>query len=88
MDTKLPHLKSWRIRSNVSGITFQSCNNKLYGVLECYSKGVKEGRFKLTNWGIAKMTIDTNPFLRVSTNMILTLGCNFHPKIEKGKWLM
>ena len=49
---------------------------------------LKEDRFKLVDRGIAKMTMDIDPFPNIATNMISTLGFNFHLRSDKGKQSM
>ena len=48
-------------------------------------KVLKDGIFKLDDHRLAKMTVDTDPFPSIITNMISTLGCNFHPRTKKGQ---
>ena len=48
-------------------------------------KTLKERRFKLADHGLAELTVDIDLFPSVATNMISTLGCNFHPRTKKGK---
>ena len=48
-------------------------------------KALKEGRFKLADYRIVKMIVDSDLFLSVTTNMISTSSLNFHPKSNKGK---
>ena len=45
-------------------------------------KAIKEGRFKLAKQNTIKMTIDTDPFPCIATNMISTSDCSFHRRVK------
>ena len=50
-------------------------------------KALKDRRFNLADKEAVEMIVDTNPFLNITTNMILATNLTFYPQSNKGKQL-